>query len=73
MQTLQESAVENQAAHLSDNSGEVHPKRKVGVEIVRSADLTSRFFHGPRRGGAFPIFNDNEFWAHRVARAGATG
>jgi hypothetical protein len=36
MQTLQEVSVQNQAVHPRDNSVEIDPARKVGVEIVRS-------------------------------------
>ncbi len=61
MQTIDEVAVENQP--LSPEN----IQRKIGVEIVRSADLTSQFYHGPRH--YFPITDENEAWARRVAKA----
>ena len=69
MQNLSEVAIENQAVHPAEDSGEIQPRRKVGVVIVRSAELGSPFFHGPRPGRNFPIWNDNEDWARRVAEA----
>lgn len=44
MQTLQDVAAETQAVHPLGTSGEIHPTRKVGVEIVRSVELPSRFY-----------------------------
>lgn len=63
--TVQEVAVENQASSRPLENQE----RKVGFEIVRSANLTSRFFHGPRPRHQFPVWDENEIWALRVARA----
>ena len=42
---------------------------KQGVEIVRSADLASRFFHGPSRFHGAPILNSDDDWQRRVERA----
>jgi hypothetical protein len=68
MQTT-EVAVETQAAHPLKNSGEVQPIQKTGIEIVCSASLPSRFFHGPRRQRHVFIWNDNDVWAWRVESA----
>jgi hypothetical protein len=42
--------------------------RKVGIDIVKSADLSRRFYHGPARRH-FPIVNENDAWTRRVERA----
>jgi hypothetical protein len=70
MTTVQEPDSQNQAAHPSEISSEtIPPKRKVGVEIVRSANLASRFFRG-RRATSYSVRNDDDaLWARRVARA----
>jgi hypothetical protein len=67
MEDIQEVAVDSQAAHPPENSGEIHPRRKTGVVIVRSAELGSPFFHGPRPGRSFPVWDDNEDWSRRMA------
>jgi hypothetical protein len=71
MEVDTEVGLETQAVHPQENPGEIQPRRKVGVEIVCSADLTTRFFHGPRPGRNFPICGDNEDWARRVASVSA--
>lgn len=71
MEDIQEVAVDSQAAHPPENSGEIHATRRVGREIVYSASLSARYFHGPRPGRNFPIWDDNEDWARRVAEVGA--
>jgi len=53
---------------------EQHPLKstiqcKVGVEVVRSADLESCYFRGPRPGRSFRVFTDNEAWAELLAAA----
>lgn len=58
-----------QAKHPAENSGEIQPRRKVGVVIVRSAELGSSFFHGPRPARNFPVFDDNEDWERRLTDA----
>src|SRR6266478_4800087 len=60
MQSVQEVAIGNQA---------VPPdlKRKVGVEIVRSADLTQRFYKHPDRFAEFS--GEDCAWLRRVAIA----
>lgn len=54
-----------------DAANSSNPKlhRKVGVEIVRSANMSKRFFHGPRRQRHSFIWNDNDAWAWRVEAA----
>ena len=70
MEVYTEDAVENQAAHPTDNSGEIQPRRKIGrVVIVHSAELGSSFFHGPRPGKNFPIWDANEAWQRLVTEA----
>jgi hypothetical protein len=64
MQTVHELPVKNQAPP----SPEISTQRKVGIEIVRSADLTSRFYHGPSRR-FFPIVDENDSWARLVEKA----
>lgn len=54
---------------IPEYSDEIRLRRKAGVEIVRSPDLTSRFFHGPRRQRHVFTWNDNDASAWRVARA----
>jgi hypothetical protein len=39
--------------------------------VVVSASLPRKFFRGPRPNRHFVIWNDNEAWARRVARATA--
>ena len=70
MAVYTENPAGNQAASPTDNSDGIHPRRK-GVEIVVSAFLPGQFFHGPRPGRNFPIWNDDENWVHRVATAEA--
>jgi hypothetical protein len=48
---------------------QIEPPRKIGMEVVRSANLTSRFFRGPRPKHSFRVWDENEAWARRVARA----
>jgi hypothetical protein len=60
-----------QAEHSPQHSGEIQPRRKVGMVIVRSDDLTKRFFRGPKPGRNFPVWDENEDWSRRVAEAGA--
>ncbi len=71
MGTLNQAVVASQAAPLTENLGEIHSRRKVGVEIVRSAELGSPFFHGPQPGRNFPVRDDNEDWLRRVEEASA--
>lgn len=71
MKSLEEVGVGGQAEHPRENSGEIHPGRKVGIEIVRSASLPGRFFYGPRPRRDFPILHGNTDWSRRVAEAGA--
>jgi hypothetical protein len=59
-----------QAVNFPENSNEPIPPVR-GIEIVRSADLTMRFFHGPRPGRNFPICDENEDWSRRVASVSA--
>jgi hypothetical protein len=65
MQNVNEVASENQASS--------HPlgkqEREIGQATVRSAELTSRFFYGPRPTHHFPIKDENELWSQRVERA----
>lgn len=70
MRNLSDPAVEGQAAHLSDNSGEVHPSRKIGVEIVRSAELSSRFFRG-WRAASYTLRNGDDLCARRASTGNA--
>jgi hypothetical protein len=44
MENVHEVAVNGQAAHLSDNSSEIEPKRNVGIEIALSVSLPSSFY-----------------------------
>lgn len=46
MQSVQEAATENQAAPPTENTIEVQLERKIGIEVVQSADLPSAFFRG---------------------------
>ena len=69
MTTVQESDSQNQAAHLSEISSEIAPKRKVGEEIVRSANLASRFFRGWRAASYSVLNDDDALWSRSVARA----
>lgn len=57
MRNLSDDAVEGQAAPPTDNS----PKRKVGVEIVISAPLSSRHFRGPSPRRKFPTWYENDW------------
>jgi hypothetical protein len=41
--------------------------KKVGFEVVRSADLSSRFFRGPRPGGKPILAQDDDDWTGRIA------
>jgi hypothetical protein len=66
MQNLQQTAVEGQAAHLIGNSGEVQSGRKVGVLIVCSASLPSRFFRG-WRAASYPLRDHDDLWSRRLA------
>lgn len=69
MTTVQESDSQNQAAHPAELSSETPPNRKVGVEIVRSANLASRFFRG-WRATSYSVGNDDDaVWTRRLARA----
>jgi hypothetical protein len=43
--------------------------RKAGVEIVYSANLSSRFFHGPSRFRGLAILGSDDDWRRRVERA----
>jgi hypothetical protein len=52
--------------HSKTPGGAVPPIR--GIEIVRSAALSSRFFHGPRPGRCLIFGDDREAWERRVAR-----
>jgi hypothetical protein len=61
MQTLQEDSVQNQAS-------QIEPRRKVGVDIVRSADLGRRFYRGPQKRQPFVVPQRDEDWTRRVAR-----
>ena len=45
------------------------PERKVGVEIVTSANLAKRFFHGPSRFRGPAILSGDDEWRRRVERA----
>jgi hypothetical protein len=48
-----------------ENQGSSRPlakERKIGQEIVRSTELTSRFFCGPRPTHHFPIGDENQLW-----------
>jgi hypothetical protein len=58
MKTVQEVAAKNQASSHSLEKQE----REIGMEIVRSADLASRFFHGPRPRHYLPVWDENEIW-----------
>lgn len=69
MRNLTEVAAGTQAACFPDNSNEFPFARKVGVEIVQSATLSSRFFHGPRRIRACVRTTSDEEWSRRVAKA----
>jgi hypothetical protein len=62
MQTINEVAAENQAA-------EEPIQRKIGIEIVYSANLSSRFFHGPSRFRSPVILGSDDDWRRRVERA----
>jgi len=53
-------------ARQSENQNQ----RKIGVELVRSADLSSRFYHGPSRRRV-PILSDDDAWEYRIAKARA--
>ena len=64
MEVYTEVAAENQAAHFSENLDEIHPKRKAGVEIVRSAEVSSRLFRGRRPRS----LRNSDSSAHRFAR-----
>ena len=44
METVNETAPQNQVAHLSDNSSEIQLRRNIGREVVRSASLPSHFY-----------------------------
>jgi len=45
------------------------PERKVGVEIVTSANLAKRFFHGPSRFHGQAILGSDDDWRRRLERA----
>jgi hypothetical protein len=64
MQIVHEAMSETQETHPLESR-----KRKIGVEVVRSVNLTSRFFRGPRPRHQFPVWDENEVWAGRVAGA----
>ena len=63
MSQITHSGISRKNKSRQENLGEIQPRRKVGLVIVRSADLGSSFFHGPRPGRNFPVWNDNENWA----------
>ena len=71
MQSVLEAPHENQAANSPDNQEKPHSKPRVGIEIVSSAALSSRFFHGPKRisGRPFAASNSDDDWARRISRA----
>lgn len=71
MEVYTEVAVEAQAVHSSEKSDDVSSARRVGIEIVSSATLSSRFFHGPKRICRRPLVasNSDDDWARRVSRA----
>ncbi len=61
MKTVQEVVVENQASsHPTENQ-----ERKVGVEVVRSAELGSQFFRGWRP--ASHSLRNGDLWTRRLA------
>ena len=62
-----EAVSQSQHPHCSTNLTEKSDERKVGFEIVPSADLSSRFFRG--WGQASRSRRDGDLWARRVARA----
>ena len=47
-QNVTQDACNLQAINLPEKQGE-EVRRRAGVEIVRSADLSSRYFHAPKR------------------------
>lgn len=67
MQTLEQDALESQAVHIPENAGDFQPERKIGIEIVRSAELSSRFFRGWR--AASYSLRRGDLWSHRLAEA----
>jgi hypothetical protein len=69
MSNVTEVAAGTQTTWFLDTSNEFPFARKVGVEITRSADLTSRFFHGPRRVRACVRTASDEDCSRRVAMA----
>ena len=68
MDNLQEVAAETQVVHLPENLSELQARRKVGVEIVRSAELSSRFFRGWL---AASCSLRDDLWMRRLADARA--
>jgi hypothetical protein len=65
MASLEQEAQESNPHDVN----QIEPPRKIGIETVRSADLASRFFRGPRARHHFPVWDENEAWARRIAGA----
>jgi hypothetical protein len=42
--------------------------RKVGIDIVKSANLASRFYRGPSMRHV-PILDESDLWARSLAKA----
>jgi len=61
MQSIEQGIPENQAANF--------PQRKKGVEVVTSANLAKRFFHGPSRFRGPATLSGDDEWRRRVERA----
>jgi len=62
MRNVRDVALENQASSYPLANQE----RKTGMEIVRSANPTSRVFRRPRPKHYFPVWDENDVWARRV-------
>lgn len=70
MENLTETAVEAQAVNQVVESLGGSSTKKIGWEIVPSAELPSHFYRGPSRyrGSSF-TFGSDQGWTNRVSRS----
>ena len=68
MRTVHDVPQQNQALDSPGFTGEPKLKPKVGVEVVRSADLPRQFFRG-RRPASHVLPVDGDVWERGLARA----
>jgi hypothetical protein len=67
MRTLHDDPHKDQAVSSQGFAGEIQPRPRAGVEMVRSADLGKRFFRG-RRPASHALPAHGDVWKRRLAR-----